>query len=169
MTGSGPAPRRGGPRPAGPGGFSLVELLVALALLTLLALLVIDSGRRQLASGRVEAAARRLGSLLERSRDLATVAGTPLALPLQGEEGLEAAVLEGDTTLALHHTLPSQLRFTANGLVIDGGTAVVSGSGTDLRRCLVIGLPLGIVRVGRYAGDPGAGPSSSLCRPDPSL
>jgi type II secretory pathway pseudopilin PulG len=147
----------------------LVELLVALTLLSLLALLVIDSGRRQLAAVKVEAAARRLGTLLERSRDRAEQADSPLVLPLQGEGGLEAVVLEGDAGLALHHTLPSQLRFTANGLVIDGGTAVVSAVGTDLRRCLVMSLPLGIVRVGRYDGDPAAGPSSSLCRPDPTL
>jgi type II secretory pathway pseudopilin PulG len=146
-----------------------VELLVTLSVLSLLTLLVVDSGRRHLAAVKVEAAARRLGTLLERSRDRAELAGSPLVLPLRGEGGLEEEVLQGDGSLALHHTLPSQLRFTANGLVIDGGTAVVSAAGTDLRRCLVMSLPLGIVRVGRYDGDPAAGPSSSLCRPDPHL
>jgi prepilin-type N-terminal cleavage/methylation domain-containing protein len=155
--------------PSGPHGFSLVELLVSLALLTLLTLLVVDSGRSHLAAVKVEAAARRLGTLLERSRDRAERAGTALLLPLQGEGGVEEQVLEGDGALAMHHNLPPQLRFTANGLVIDGGTAVVSAMGTDLRRCLVMSLPLGIVRVGRYTGDPAAGPSSSLCRPDPHL
>lgn len=157
------------PRRSGSSGLSLVELLVTLSVLALLTLLVVDSGRRQLATVKVEAAARRLGILLERSRDRAEQAGSPLLLPLQGEGGVEEVVLESDPLLALHHTMPSQLRFTANGLVIDGGTAVVSAVGTDLRRCLVMSLPLGIVRVGRYEGDPAAGPSSSLCRPDPQL
>ncbi|EDY38320.1 hypothetical protein CPCC7001_1199 [Cyanobium sp. PCC 7001] len=146
-----------------------MEVLVGVTLLALLASLVIDSGRRQLAAVKVEAAARRLGTLLERTRDRAEQAGSPLVLPLQGEGGLEEEVLEGDVSLALDHNMPSELRFTANGLVIDGGTAVVSATGTDLRRCLVMSLPLGIVRAGRYEGDPAAGPSSSLCRPDRQL
>lgn len=149
-------------------GFSLVEALVVLTLLGLMAVLVIDSGRRQLAAVKVESAARRLGTLLERSRERAEGSRQPLDLPLHGEEGLEAQVLEGDASLQLDHNLPSQLRFTANGLAIDGGTVVIGSAGTDLRRCLVMSPPLGIVRVGRYRGDPGA-PASNACLPDPSL
>ncbi len=149
-------------------GFSLVEALMVLTLLGLMAALVIDSGRRQLAAVKVESAARRLGTLLEHSRERAEGSRQPLDLPLHGEEGLEARVREGDASLQLDHTLPPLLRFTANGLAIDGGTAVIGSAGTDLRRCLVMSPPLGIVRVGRYQGDPGT-LASDACLPDPSL
>lgn len=155
-------------RRPGNGGFSLVEALMVLTLLALMALLVIDSGRRQLAAVKVEAAARRLGTLLEQSRERAEASRQPLDLPLLGQEGLEQQVLEGDGSLLLDHNLPSRLRFTANGLAIDGGTVVIGSAGTDLRRCLVMSPPLGIVRVGRYQGDPGA-LASGACLPDPSL
>ena len=44
--------------------------------------------------------------------------------------------------------------------MIDGGVVVLSQSGTGLRRCLVMALPLGLVRLGRYDADP-AGPLSA--------
>ncbi|MFQ6537787.1 MULTISPECIES: hypothetical protein [Aphanothece] len=150
-------------------GYTLVEALLAVAILALMAALVLGTGRQQLAAGRVEAAARRLGSELERSRQQAERSGTPLLRALEGPGGLVEEIRSGDASLELHHNLPAQLRFTANGLVIDGGTVVISSPGTTLRRCLVMALPLGFTRVGRYGADPGAGLSSSLCRPDPTL
>jgi hypothetical protein len=71
--------------------------------------------------------------------------------------------------VAVVHNLPPALRFSSNGLVLDGGTVVLSTTGTPLRRCLVMALPLGVVRLGRYAGDPTATPSSAACEVDPSL
>ena len=62
--------------------------------------------------------------------------------------------------VTLAHSFPATLRFSANGLVIDGGVVVLSQSGTELRRCLVMALPLGLVRLGRYDADP-AGPLSA--------
>ena len=81
----------------------------------------------------------------------------------------------------MHSNLPEVVRFTANGLVIDAGLVVLGRSGTTYRRCLVVSLPLGITRIGRYAGaaadatadaaldlqaNPAAGLSSSACLPD---
>jgi hypothetical protein len=61
----------------------------------------------------------------------------------------------------LRHNLPGSVRFTSNGLVLDGGTVVVAAEGTALERCVVMSLPLGVVRLGRWQNDE--------CRPDPSL
>ncbi|MFL0790971.1 MAG: hypothetical protein AB8E87_12215, partial [Prochlorococcus sp.] len=36
---------------------------------------------------------------------------------------------------------------------IDAGLVVLSRPGSAYRRCLVISLPLGITRIGRYTGD----------------
>ena len=60
----------------------------------------------------------------------------------------------------VQHNFPAMLRFTSSGLVLDGGTAVLRHPGTDLERCMVMGLPLGVVRLGRLgaagcAVDPG--------------
>jgi hypothetical protein len=82
-------------------------------------------------------------------------------------QGLKESVGGGE--VAVVHTLPSVLRFSSNGLVLDGGTVVLSTTGTSRRRCLVMALPLGVVRLGRYAGDPSATPSSAACEVDPSL
>ena len=64
----------------------------------------------------------------------------------------------------LVHNFPATLRFSANGLVIDGGVVVLSKAGTGLRRCLVLALPLGLVRLGRYDADPTATPTASHCQ-----
>lgn len=163
------APEQRALKPQEAGGFTLAELLVILIVLGLLTMLGIDSARGQLAAMRVDAAGRRLVSQLERHRERAERDGLPVLLPLDGAEGLEALVRDGDAVISFHTTLPDVVRFTANGLTIDGGTVVLAAPGTDLRRCLVMSLPLGIVRVGRYNGDPGGGISSTLCRPDPTL
>ena len=64
------------------------------------------------------------------------------------------------------------MRFAANGLTLDGGTVVLGSLHSPYRRCLVISLPLGVSRVGRYDGDPldpAIGLSSSRCLPDEAL
>ena len=71
--------------------------------------------------------------------------------------------------MAIGSNLPGALRFSSNGLVLDGGTVVISAAGTELRRCLVMSLPLGVVRLGRYEGEQGDSPSSSACRAEEAL
>ncbi len=66
--------------------------------------------------------------------------------------------------ISLAHSFPATLRFSANGLVIDGGVVVLSRAGTGLRRCLVMALPLGVVRLGRYAADPAGPLNASHCQ-----
>jgi hypothetical protein len=46
---------------------------------------------------------------------------------------------------------------------------VLSSRGTSLRRCLVMALPLGVVRLGRYGADPSTPPDSTACLPDDAL
>jgi len=165
-------------------GFSLPELLVAVAVLGLLAALAIDGGQRSLARMRVETATRRLGWGLEQARQQAQNLGQPCALELGPSgwrepsggslPGCGGAVADGaaaqDTSgVTLQHNLPAALRFSSNGLVLDGGTVVVSAAGTELRRCLVMSLPLGVVRLGRYTGPLGGDPRSSACLADGAL
>ena len=85
----------------------------------------------------------------------------------QPTEGLSEPGFQ--TELQLRHNFPAVLRFSRNGLVLDGGTAVLTAAGTSLRRCLVLAPPLGVVRLGRYQADPAAGLNSSACVPDPAL
>ena len=165
-------------------GLTLVEALVTLAVLGILAAFTLPSGVEALARQRLEAATRRLSQGLELARAEAEQRRSPCVLSLKAE-GWQAGVaadlpgcadaavaltepgLAGD--LRVVHNLPAALRFSSNGLVLDGGTVVLSAAGTALRRCLVLAPPLGVVRLGRYQADPAAGLSSTACVPDPSL
>jgi len=156
-------------------GFTLPEMLLTLVLVGLLAQLGFSSASRELALARLEGASRRVLVGLERGRDSALRHGRPCALslgaagweePLAGSlPACEGAVTElreglGEGVVSLSHNLPAAVRFTSNGLIIDGGTVLLSTEGTDLVRCVVVALPLGITRLGRQ------GPGG--CLPDPS-
>lgn len=165
-------------------GFSAAEVLVAVAVLLLLTALAVGGARRSLATLRVESAARRVLLGLSDGRAAAERRGEPCGLSLSPEgwqppdggslppcrEGL-VALSEGVDSgpLQLQDNLPAVVRFSSNGLVLDGGTVVLAAEGTDLRRCLVVALPLGIVRLGRYGAEPDQLPNSQACLPDPTL
>jgi prepilin-type N-terminal cleavage/methylation domain-containing protein len=144
----------------GRNGLTLPELLVAVALLGLLLAVGVISGQGFLARQRVEVAARALTMAIERERDLAIRQGRGRSLAVDGPGGLlEAAAGAGLAAgrLELEHNLPRELRISANGLLIDGGTVVVADAGTPLRRCLVMALPVGVLRLGRVEGEGGGG------------
>lgn len=147
-------------------GFSLPELLLAVGLLVLLSALGLVGGGRWLAGQRLEAATRLVLVGLERGRQAAEQRGTACGLTLtaagwQAPSGgalpaclpelqpLEEALGGG---VSLQHNLPSLVRFTANGLVLDGGTVRLQQAGTPLERCVVVALPLGITRLGDWRG-----------------
>jgi prepilin-type N-terminal cleavage/methylation domain-containing protein len=165
-------------------GFSMPELLVGISVLGVLAGMAFHNGGEALARQRLEAATRRLGQGLERARSEAQRQGSPCGLSLSaagwtapngGElppcertlEGLQELVGGGDVAVA--HNLPPVLRFSSNGLVLDGGTVLIAAEGVALRRCLVLSLPLGVVRLGRYVGSAEGTPSSSACIADEAL
>ena len=79
---------------------------------------------------------------------------------------LEEAFEQGP--IRMHTNLPDVIRVSANGLLLDGGTTVISHERLDQSRCLVVSLPLGVSRVGTYQGDLpelGEAPRSTLCKP----
>ena len=157
-------------------GFSLAELLVGIAIVGLLAALGWRGGSETLARQRLEAATRRVDQGIQRGRAEAQRLGRPCGLSLQQEgwmapaqsrlapclqtlESLKEPIAAGEVGLV--HNFPAVMRFSSNGLVLDGGTAVLTTSGTTLQRCLVMALPIGITRLGRYR--------NGGCEPDPSL
>ncbi len=152
-------------------GFTLVELLVAVLLLALLLALAWPSGQEALAALRLEAGLRAVVREIERERDQALRSGEPQQLTLEGSGGLLQQALQEQPLPALQWrtTLPPALRIAANGLVIDGGTLVLVAPGQRQQRCLVLSLPLGVMRLGRYDGPLQDSPSSSLCLPEPGL
>ncbi|MCP9882739.1 prepilin-type N-terminal cleavage/methylation domain-containing protein [Cyanobium sp. Alchichica 3B3-8F6] len=163
-------------------GFSLPEVLVAMAVLGILAAMSVGSGQRSLALMRVESTSRRLALGLEQARQAAARHGQPCALAL-GPSGWrepsggslpacgisDGAEQEHQAGVELRHNLPAALRFSSNGLVLDGGTVLIAAEGIELRRCLVLSLPLGVVRLGRYSGPADGTPSSSACLADGAL
>lgn len=145
-------------------GFSLPELLLAVAAMGLLAALAVGTMPASLASLRLESAVRRLQFGLEQGRAAARRRGEPCALQL-GAAGWQAppagplpACLESlqplkedlaDGDVELEHNLPAAVRFSSTGLVLDAGTVFVKVPGSALTRCLVVSLPLGVMRLGR--------------------
>ena len=164
-------------------GLTLVEVLIAVVIMAILAGIAFGSGGDAVARQRLERAARRLVIGIERGRLAALRAAQPCNLslgpsgwqvPPDGSTvcagapmGLGEGVADGEVQLS--HNFPAVLRFSSNGLVLDGGTVVLTSTGTQLQRCLVMALPLGIVRVGRYGANPAAGPRAEACTPDTQL
>ena len=160
-------------------GFSLVELLVTIAVLGILVSTAIASPVAMNQHLELESGLRRLRIGLDRGRMAAERSQQPCALslspigwdaPLAGElPACRGAILdlreEGVSALTLRSNLPDAVRFTANGLVLDGGLVVLSHPHRNHALCLVIGLPLGITRTGKYLADLDHRLSSSQCRP----
>ena len=171
-----PSDQRGGD---GPNGFSLVECLVVVVLLGILATLAIPSSSAVQRRLELDSALRRLRVGLDRGRMAAERDRQPCAQqlsangwqpPLAGDltacrGGVTSLAETGSGELELRSNLPDSVRFSANGLVLDGGLVVVSHPSHAQALCLVIGLPLGISRSGVYRGDPSSALSSALCQP----
>lgn len=145
--------------------FSLPELIIVALLLGAMAVLGLRQGSEALARERVESASRRVAQGLELGRLAAVRSGRPCALrlaeagwqmpedaSLPGCSGIDLPAGEGIDAgrVRVEHNLPALVRFSSNGLVIDGGTVRISAEGTELERCLVMALPLGVVRQGRW-------------------
>ena len=169
-------------------GFTLVEMLCVVALVGLMVSLPLVHGGEDRDRLQLDAAARRLLLGLERARSVARrsqrACGIALtddawispaqdALPggLQPCPGVSLAMQEPihQGPIQLHTNLPDVLRISANGLLLDGGTAVLSHGRLNHARCLVVSLPLGVSRFGRYEGGSfleGQRLSSRRCLPD---
>ena len=170
-----------GSRSTRPNGFSLVECLVVVALLGILATLAIPSSGAVKRRLELESGLRRLRVGLDRGRMAAERYRQPCALqltasgwqpPLTGDlpacrGGVTPLAETGAGALELRSNLPDAVRFSSNGLVLDGGLVVLAHPNPSHAQalCLVIGLPLGISRSGVYRGDPSGSLSSALCLP----
>lgn len=152
-------------------GWSLIELLLALALVLGLAGWATRGEGEARARQRLQGASQRLVGGLEEARAAALREGRACGLALgpggwQASRGtvlpacpgVDGGVAEG---VELSHNLPDPVRFSANGLVLDGGTVWLRSRGTALVRCVVVSLPLGITRVGRQ-GPGGCEPEAVL-------
>ena len=160
-------------------GFSLLECLVVVGLLGILATLAIPSSSAVQRRLELDSGLRRLRVGLDRGRMAAERDRQPCALqlsatgwqpPLAGDlpacrGGVTSLVEAGAGELELRSNLPDAVRFSANGLVLDGGLVVVSHPSYAQALCLVISLPLGISRSGVYRGDPSGSLNSALCLP----
>ena len=160
-------------------GFSLIELLVAVVMLGVLASIAIASPAAVKHNLDLETGLRRLRIGVDRGRMAAERNQQPCALHLTSQgwqppvAGDLPACLGGSldlqdrvaSPLTLRSNLPDVVRFTANGLVLDGGLVVLSHPQRNHALCFVIGLPLGITRGGIYRADINTPLSSSQCRP----
>jgi len=168
-------------------GFSLVELMVTVAVLGIIASLASPNSASHRDQLQLDVAARRLKQGLERARLVARRSQQACGISLGSEAWMEPEqqVLTGELApcsgvglalqeaiqqgpIRVHTNLPDVIRVSANGLLLDGGTTVLSHEHVDRSLCLVVSLPLGVSRVGTYrAALPrlGEAPRSTLCRP----
>ncbi len=165
--------RRRGTVPSRAPAWTLPELLLTTGLVVLLATWAGLAGAETRAIQGLQAVSQRLVAGLEEARAAAVREGRPCGLQLGpvGWEppqssalppcGVAASGLGTDTRVEVSHNLPDPVRFSANGLVLDGGTVWLRSQGTSLVRCIVVSLPLGITRVGRV-GSSGCEPESPL-------
>lgn len=156
-------------------GWTLTELLLTSGLVMVLATLATFATRGEAeaqARQKLQAASQRVVGGLEEARATALREGQPCGLSLgtAGWQAPQGAALPPcrvqDPTLEsgveVSHNLPNPVRFSANGLVLDGGTVWLRRPGTPLVKCVVVSLPLGVTRVGRE------GPSGD-CEPEQVL
>ena len=152
---------------------------MVVALVGILATMAIPSSSAVQTRLELESGLRRLRVGLDRGRMAVERDRQPCALQLsvtgwQSPPAGSLPVCRGAVTplaetgagdLELRSNLPDAVRFSSNGLVLDGGLVVLSHPSHAQALCLVIGLPLGSSRTGVYRGDPGGSLSSALCLP----
>ena len=144
-------------------GFSLVELLITAALLSLLAGLVLPRGQNWLARQRRDGALQSLFHGLEVSRSGAVARGKPCAMALTPSgwgEPLNSSsppcsgindLTANAPGLSITTNMTQDLQIGSTGLLTGGvGTVVVGHRDLTVERCFVIALPLGTVRTGVY-------------------
>ena len=150
--------------------WTLPEAMVALVVLALLGALAWRSGAEALALRSLQTASQRVMDGLEEGRVAALREGEPCGSrlgasgweppldsslpPCRGvRSGLGSGINLEKGDVRLVHNLPDPVRFTANGLVLDGGTVWIRSARTRVARCVVVSLPLGVTRVGREGAE----------------
>ena len=168
-------------------GFSIVELMVTVAVVGIIAALSMPNSADERDRLQLDAAARQLQFGLERARLAARRSQQACGITLSSDtwfqpeqqslpgglercSGIGLALQETfeQGSIQVHTTLPDVIRVSANGLLLDGGTTVLGHARLDRSLCLVVSLPLGVSRVGIYEGNlsqQGDAPRSSFCRP----
>ena len=167
---------------------SLIEQLMVVSVLGIVLTIPFMTGRSDRDQLQLDASARRLQVGLDRARSIARREQRACGLSLS-EEGFtapDAGILPASLPacpgigmalqeefeqgpVVLSTNLPPVLRFTANGLLLDGGIAVLSHQRLAKARCLVVSLPLGVSRIGSYQAplpSDGGRLLSSRCLPD---
>jgi type II secretory pathway pseudopilin PulG len=153
-------------------GWTLTELLVIVAVLGVSAALVSRGDGEARARQTLQAASQKVVGGLEEARAAAMrqAQACGLALGASGWQAPKGGSLPAcqvqepqlDSGVEVSHNLPDPVRFSVNGLVLDGGTVWLKSPGTPLVKCVVVSLPLGITRVGREDSNGDCTPETTL-------
>ena len=154
-----------------------MELLCAMAVLALLSSVALVNARPQHDRQQLVAASQRFQLAIDRARLTARrdqqACGLGLTPSREASQGLPSCASGGhplpaadaNSGVQVQTNMPSQLRFTTKGLLLDGGLVVFSHPGVHSHLCVVVSLPLGVTRRGHFGADPALELSSQHCRP----
>lgn len=143
-------------------GFTLIEILVIVAIISILTAIATPSFFSLLSRKKVDdALAKVQGSLQEAQTEAIRKSRTCTVIVPEGNNVTltSACLITGSRTLdevAISSNLPlasKQITFSFRGNTINSGTIVLAKSdGSGQRRCLIISNGIGLMRTGTYTG-----------------
>ncbi|TGG79885.1 MAG: prepilin-type cleavage/methylation domain-containing protein [Aphanocapsa feldmannii 288cV] len=167
-------------RPLQGAGMTVPELVMVLALIGVLVGLGFPAGLGLHHRAQLRGTIRRLALQLEQARREALGSGEPCGMSaMQTGWGRPAnpdlrpcrmaLALESTAAVVVESNLPGDLIATPNGLLLGAGTMVASHPQMEEQWCLVVSIPLGTTRLGRYVGASDQSIKAKHCRPDAAI